>query len=134
MRKQVEISDRFNSASETEWISTNWELEPHTRDIKPLLSLVALMTILFGGLGGALYITSAGGRWRDRMRELYAPYKAAVIEIEKLEYCNTSSCFYRKEELIKVRDEAWERLCGAENSEEYIRKLRNENLPYQSCD
>lgn len=134
MRKQVEISDRFNSASETAWISTNWELAPHTRDIKRLLLPVALITTLFGAFGGLLYTNSAEISWRDKMRGLYAPYRAAVTEIEKLEYCNTSSCFYRKEELIKVRDETWKRLCGAENSEEYIRRLRNENLPYQSCD
>lgn len=65
MRKQVEISDRFDSASETEWIRDNWELLPHTRDIKPFLIPAMLIPIVAGLVGIMYYTGTAGIRWRD---------------------------------------------------------------------
>lgn len=134
MRKSVDISDKFDSASETEWISNNWELEPHTRDIKRFLFPIGMMTVMAGLLGSLFYLMTAENRWRDGMRELYAPYKSAVVQIEKLEHCDKSWCFEKKRQLVRQRDEAWKGLCAAENSEEYIRRLRNENKPYQACE
>lgn len=133
MERQVEISDKFDSASETKWIAENWELAPHTREIKPVLALAALMVALVGALGGALYVLNAS-RWLEQMRGLYVPYESAVVHIEKLEYCRESWCFEKKRELVRERDEAWKALCVAENSEEYIRRLRNNNELYQACD
>ncbi len=133
MRKQVEISDRFDSKSETEWIGTHWKLEPHTRDIKPYL-LMAVMAGMMGSLGYIVYIGSALDRWRSDMRRLYAPYEAAVTEIERLEYCDAPWCSDKKEELIGQRDRAWKKLCDAEYSEDYLKILREHNSPYQSCD
>ena len=137
MRKHVEISDKFDSASETEWVSSNWELAPHTRDIQRFLLPAAILTAAVGLMGTMFYAfrsENAEIKWRDGMRVLYAPYQAAVIQIEKLEYCDTSRCSEWKRELTRQRDEAWKRLCGAENPEEYIRRLRNDDLPYQPCD
>lgn len=134
MRKSVEISDKFDSASETEWIGNNWELEPHTRDIKRFLMTIGMATVMVGLLGTSFYLITAENRRRDGMRELYTPYKSAVVQIEELEYCRESWCFDKKRELVRQRDQAWQKLCAAENSEEYIRKLRNENLPYQACE
>ncbi len=133
MRKSVDISSGFDSASETRWINANWELPPHTRDIKQVL-FPAFMLTAMAGFGFLMYLGTAEIRWRGGMRQLYAPYEAAVAQIEKLEYCREGWCFEEREKLARQRDEAWKALCAEENSGEYIRSLRNENLPYQACD
>ncbi len=133
MRKSVDISDKFDSASETEWMNKNWELAPHTMDVKFLLKFIGFLTLTGGVLGGAFYFLSAAEHWRNRMDKLYTPYESAVVQIQKLEYSGSES-LEKKGELARQRDEAWQKLCAAERSRRYIRELRNLSLPYQACD
>lgn len=133
MRKKVEISDRFDSASETTWQETNWYLEPYTRDIKKLLLPAALM-IAIGGLGYAQYTFSSYDLWKNKMQSLYDPYNDAVAELQKLEYCEQPQCIQLEVSLEQQKMKAWKSLCQAERSAEYIHLLKQNDKPYQPCD
>lgn len=140
MDKKADICDKFDSINETVWLRENWELGMRTRNVKSWassLTLAGLMVgtiTLVGYMGYMVYDSYVQTKWHNDMTALYAPYNAAVNEINKLGYCRNFRCDDLKVEWIIKRDNAWKKLCDAKNSKEYINELKEERFHYQACD
>lgn len=133
-RRNQEISDRFDSASETSWLSHDWNLQPYPRDIKQYVMVGVMSSLAVVGFSLLMWFARDEDRWKYNMRSLYAPYKEAVAELEMLEHCDSAWCERQKPKVSEKKEQAWKALCEAKNSEQYIRFLQDDNLPYQGCE
>jgi len=130
----IDITDRFDSASETGWRMNNWNLGVHTPNYFILIVGTTIMTVMFGFLGLLTYSIGEENRFSRRMNSLYEPYKSAVVELDKLQYCTQDWCDERRVVLGQQREDAWIRVCENDDDGRYLNRLVNKGLPNQQCD
>jgi len=134
MKRTMDITDKFDSQSETEWRESNWTIPPHhTRDIRILITAGAMVTVL--GLVGYGLVSSAEYSLRiSRMRALYEPYRRAEAEIKALEFCRSSACNERRGDLRQEMTKAWAEVCKNDKELEFRDYLRGQGVAYPVCD
>lgn len=132
MRKNIDITDRFDSVSETNWKESNWNLPIETRDLK-ILVMAGVMSAFIPVMGVMLYFAGEESKFYSKMNVFYKPYQTAVVELQKLEYCKEKWCDEKRLLLKNQRDDAWKKICENDIEGRYVQYLVKKDLPFSKC-